>query len=357
MTNEIIRPAAIPFDEEKLLRAVPFRLEKTAMLGVYTIPAPPAGFDHRTARPSQLIRAGLPWKRPDAETAPLARAAWDRAMARDWRREDSAEPLGSVRARRRPLGRVSDGPNVNSNWAGAVLTTGGWTAVIGTWTIPQIKQPPEPSVFDEGFQGWEMSSWVGLGGYFPNNSNNLLQVGVTQQLLTNGDWGCFAWYQWWIAGNSAGPGVPVYTYQAVQLPLSVNPGDVVSCSAQYVLGEDGQPVGGRLDFSDETTGVYASPMVLPVPSGANFSGGSAEWIVEAPDGGEWGTSGGPRSSLLSFTPVTFSFAVACDLASNPNSSSNAVGAVVQEITTAPAGGKVLTSTAVNSSGVTVTFTG
>jgi hypothetical protein len=116
-------------------------------------------------------------------------------------------------------------------------------------------------------------------------------------------------------------------------------------------------VGGRLDIGKETTGVYLSPTVLPVPSGANFSGGSAEWIVEAPDGGECGTAGQPQSSLPAFTPVVFGSTVACNLASTPNSSSDAVGSAVQEITTAPRHGKALTSTSVSSSGVTVTFTG
>lgn len=247
MNDEINKPSAFTFDEERLQRAVPFRLEKTTMPGVFTIPAPPAGFDPRTARPSELIQAGFPWKRPDAQSNPVARALWDRVMAREWRRAEAvpAVPIVGRRRRLHPPGPTSEGPNIDSNWAGAVLTTGTWDGVVAAWQVPHISKPSEAAVNDEGFLGWEMSSWVGLGGYLPNNSNNLLQGGVVQQLLANGKWGCFAFYEWWIAGNSAANGDPQYTYQSVQIGGAgyVNPGDSVFCSAQYQLDENGHPVG------------------------------------------------------------------------------------------------------------------
>jgi hypothetical protein len=202
-----------------------------------------------------------------------------------------------------------------------------------------------------------MSAWIGLGGYLPNKSNNLLQVGVTRQLLTNTGWGCFPWYEWWIAGNSAAAGDPVYTYQSVPLGLTVSPGDTVLCCAAYVLDQNGQPVGGHIYMGNQTTGLYVSPPVLPVPTGTNFSGGSVEWIVEAPDGGEWGSFGQPASSLPNFTPVVFDATVACGADGIFGPWTDAVGSVVQEITTAPRNGKVLTSTSVTDNGVTVTFTG
>jgi hypothetical protein len=356
MSNEIIRPSAVALAEEKLRQAVPYRLEETAMPGVFTIAAPPAGFDPRTARPSELMRAGFPWKHADARSNPVALALWDRVMVREWRHENTAR-AGGRRRHHRPFGHVSDGPNIDTNWAGAVLSTDALTSVLGSFQIPQISQPSEAAVFDEGFNGWEMSVWIGLGGYLPTNSNNLLQVGVTRQLLTNGMWGCFAWYEWWIAGNKAGTGVPQYTYQSVPLGLTVSPGDTVLCSAGYVLDQNGQPVGGHIYMGNQTTGLYASPAILPVPAGAVFSGGSVEWIVEAPDGGEWGSFGQPKSSLPAFSPVVFDATVACGTQGIFGPWTDPVGSIVQEITTAPANGKALTSTVVNDSGVTVTFTG
>ena len=100
MNNEINKPSAVTFDEERLQRAVPFRLEKTTMPGVFTIPAPPPGFDPRTARPSELIQAGFPWKRPDAQSDPVARALWDRVMAREWRRAEAVPAYRRGRRRR-----------------------------------------------------------------------------------------------------------------------------------------------------------------------------------------------------------------------------------------------------------------
>jgi hypothetical protein len=97
--------------------------------------------------------------------------------------------------------------------------------------------------------------------------------------------------------------------------------------------------------------------VLPVPSGAHFSGGSAEWIVEAPDGGEWGTSGEPASSLPAFTAVAFNDTVACGPQGIFGPWTNPAGSTVQEITTAQVNGVSLTSTLVSAEGVTVTFTG
>jgi hypothetical protein len=353
MSDEIIKPSAVTFDEEKLQRAVPFQLERTAIPGVYTIPAPPAGFDPRTASPSELIRAGFPWRRPDAESNPVARALWDRVMAREWRRAEAVPAVGR-RLHRRPPGPMSNGPNINSNWAGAVLPTGVWDGVVGQWRIPQISQPPasEPAVYDDGFEGWEMSSWVGLGGYGPNLSNNLLQGGVAQQLVTNGDWGCYAWYQWWVLGDES-------TYQAVQIgPANfVNPNDSVFVSVRYVLDANNNPTGGVVWIANETTGVYVPAVVVPLPSEAVFSGGSAEWIVEAPDGGEWGPDyNGAQSSLPAFTPITF-VAVACGPEGIFGPWANAVDSTVQEITTAQENGIPLTSTTVGTSGVTVKFVG
>jgi hypothetical protein len=61
---------------------------------------------------------------------------------------------------------------------------------------------------------------------------------------------------------------------------------------------------GVIYFANDTTGKYAAVTLEP-PPGASFSGVSAEWIMEAPDGGE------PVSSLPKFSPVTFSEAISC----------------------------------------------
>jgi hypothetical protein len=56
--------------------------------------------------------------------------------------------------------------------------------------------------------------------------------------------------------------------------------------------------------SNSATGEHFS-ITLEPPTGASFNGSSAEWIMEAPDGGE------PMSSLPAFNPVEFTGASAC----------------------------------------------
>jgi hypothetical protein len=77
-------------------------------------------------------------------------------------------------------------------------------------------------------------------------------------------------------------------------------GQGVYCSVQYVNGK----TAGQIYFANDTTGEHFSITLAP-PPGATFDGNTAEWIMEAPDGGE------PISSLPAFTPVTFTDAICC----------------------------------------------
>jgi hypothetical protein len=61
---------------------------------------------------------------------------------------------------------------------------------------------------------------------------------------------------------------------------------------------------GVIYFANDTTHHYFSITLEPPPA-ASCSGACAEWIMEAPDGGE------PTSSLPKFTPVTFTSAICC----------------------------------------------
>jgi Peptidase A4 family len=61
---------------------------------------------------------------------------------------------------------------------------------------------------------------------------------------------------------------------------------------------------GVIYFANDTTHHYFSITLEPPPA-ASCSGACAEWIMEAPDGGE------PTSSLPKFNPVTFTSAICC----------------------------------------------
>ena len=137
---------------------------------------------------------------------------------------------------------------------------------------------------------------------------------------------------------------PGYVYQTNISNLPIKPGDTVSCSVQYINGAAGQ-----INFGNQTTGKHMSVTLVP-PPGATFDGNSAEWIMEAPDGGE------PTSALPNFTPVTFTSALACPAAGgtvgNPQS-----GDTFTVVNSSVSPAKTLTSTALASLSVTISFTG
>jgi hypothetical protein len=102
---------------------------------------------------------------------------------------------------------------------------------------------------------------------------------------------------------------------------------------------------GAIYFANDATGQHFSITLAP-PPGASFNGGSCEWIVEAPDGGE------PISSLPKFSPVTFTSALAC----GPNNAvANPQTGDILNITNTS--GKVLTATTVGPDTATIKFVG
>jgi hypothetical protein len=113
------------------------------------------------------------------------------------------------------------------------------------------------------------------------------------------------------------------------------------CSVQYIANN----TAGSVSFANETTGQHFSLTLAP-PRGANFTGESIEWIMEAPDGGY------PNSALPSFTPVTFTSALGCSLARKalgdpPNG----------EVLNIANGPQTLTSVTLASDTVTIDFIG
>jgi hypothetical protein len=209
----------------------------------------------------------------------------------------------------RGLDRMADGNYTSSNWSGAVLA-GKWTGAIGFWAIPTVTRPSEPQG-SEG--GWNSSSWVGLDGAF--GSNDVLQAGIEQRVDAKGKATYVAWYEWYAPQRVGSPG---YIWQTNIPNFAVRPGQTVYCSIQYV-----GTTAGQIYFANETTGVHFSITLTP-PPGATFSGNTAEWIMEAPDGGE------PVAALPKFTPVHFTSAIACNSVATGNPSKadifNVVGA-------------------------------
>ncbi len=171
--------------------------------------------------------------------------------------------------------------------------------------------PPAPAAANL-FIGWK-----GDG----NDHLNVSVVGVNGSLIT-------------------GFTTPPYLFQ-VNIPnFDVRPGQTVFCSAQYIDGG----TAGYLYFANDTTGEHFSITLVP-PPGASFDGSSAEWIMEAPDGGY------PTSALPKFGPVAFTNAICCGPSNQVGNPENA------ETWSIVNGAQTLTSTALGSDTVTVDFTG
>jgi hypothetical protein len=351
MTDPIIKPSAFAFDEAKLRRALPFELQQTSLPGVFTIPAPPAGFDPRTATAAELRRAGMLWRRSAANRNRTARALWDLMTSRKFSPEDRivpefGPPLRRTRRPRRPPSLPDEG-GINQDWAGAVVATGQWTGVIGSWTVPTISPVPHQTATAAG---WWISSWVGLDGYAPNDSNDLLQIGVIQHLddphspLPP----ICAFYEWWMQSPPQNP--PTYVNTTPIMNFDVAPGDTVVAIASYISG-----MVGHVFLFNHRTGKNFS-LALKPPHTADFNGSSAEWVVESPSGGE-----GSNYSLPAFTPVTFTAALACNCSdlSNPTygDPSTATRQTIEVATPGNQSPTFLTSTTVTDSTVEVTFTG
>jgi hypothetical protein len=328
-------------DEEAFRAKTPYPLIATNLKGAYTTPAWPDTFDPKTAGKSELIKHGLMWRKPAQSDPPELHAAWEKVFSRKLLAKDRIVPeshpqLGVTHNYRGPAPKLQkDSTYTGQVWSGAGTKTGKWTSIIGYWNIPTVTAPPEAQG-TEG--GWNSSSWLGLDGFF--YSNDVLQAGIQQKVISILGLAIpiyVAWYEWFAPPQAGSPG---YIYQTNIANFPVSPGQQVYCSVQY-----NGTSSGSISFANETTGQHFSITLAP-PPGASFNGQSAEWIMEAPDGGE------PTSSLPKFTPVTFTTALAC----GPNSTStNPAAGDILNIESSS--GKILTSTVVGNDTTTIKFVG
>ncbi len=322
---------------EAFRKALPYELIPTRLPGVYTHPAPPEDLDPNTADTKKFIKYGLLWRRPGATDRPTVRAAWERIASRKWDPKKRIIPRMEVQFGRthqiQGLKKTEAG-YTSSNWSGGVLQgpPGSFTSALGYWVIPTVGIPPEPQGFEGG---WNSSSWIGIDGFF--TTNDVLQAGIEQKVDGFGNASYVAWYEWFVNGGD--PNQFPYIYQTNIPNFPVAPGQTIYCSVQYV----GNNTAGQLYLANDSTGETFSITLVP-PTGASFNASDAEWIMEAPDGGE------PNSSLPSFTPVQFTTALACNnsVIANPQNGDyvNVIGF-----------NKQLTSVTLGNDAVTIDFIG
>jgi len=170
---------------------------------------------------------------------------------------------------RPPQPRVPRGAqDTSQNWSGYSATGGTFTAVSGTWTVPQFT-PDSPAGAD--------AAWVGIGGV---NTRDLIQAGTQQTVSGSGS----TQYQAW---------VETLPQASHPVPLAVHSGDSVSVNISLVPQTQNQWL---VAFKNNTTGqsyqvteTYASSM------------SSAEWIQEAPSAAR-----GRQIPLDNFGAIDFS---------------------------------------------------
>lgn len=164
-----------------------------------------------------------------------------------------------------PAGRGS-----SINWAGYAASGGTFTAISGTWTVPQVSG-------GGGSVGAD-AAWVGIGG---EQSRDLLQAGTEETVLSSGQTRYDAWIEM----------LPQYSHP---IPLGVHAGDSVTVSIQDKGGDNWQ-----ISFANNTTGGNYQRTVQYTSSHS-----SAEWIEEAPSGGRGGVLPLDNFGSISFSDAS-----------------------------------------------------
>jgi hypothetical protein len=164
--------------------------------------------------------------------------------------------------------RAARGQDVSQNWSGYAATGGTYTAVSGTWSVPQFT-PDSPAGAD--------AAWVGIGGV---NTRDLIQAGTQQTVSGNGS----TQYQAW---------VETLPQASHPVPLTVNPGDSVSVS---ITQDPQNQTQWQVAFVNNTSG-----QTYNVTEHYSSSMSSAEWIEEAPSAAR-----GRQLPLDNFGSIAFS---------------------------------------------------
>lgn len=141
------------------------------------------------------------------------------------------------------------GPGQSLNWAGYEATGGTFTAVAGSWTVPQIKPAGSAAA---------NATWVGIGGV---SSRDLIQAGTTAAVQG----GQVAYSAW----------IETLPRPSQTVPLTVSAGDHISVSIAQQPSRVWQIVirDTTTGKSYQASGTYGS------------SRSSAEWVEEAPTTG------------------------------------------------------------------------
>ena len=137
------------------------------------------------------------------------------------------------------------------NWAGYAATSGSYSGISGSWTVPSASGSGETTAD---------ATWIGIGGV---SSNDLIQVGTQNIVSPDGQVSSSAFYEM----------LPEASENITN--VVINPGDSISASLNET--SDGNWV---VTLTDNTNGQSFSTNLQ-----YNSSLSSAEWIEEDPSDG------------------------------------------------------------------------
>jgi len=148
----------------------------------------------------------------------------------------------------------------SSNWSGYADTSGTFSAVGGTWSVPSVSCPSGSTSYS--------SEWIGIDGY----SSNTVEQDGTEADCVSGSPSYDAWYEMY-GDNAVNSG---YEVELSPSAYPVSPGDSITASVN-VSGST-----WTLALTDTSARVQRWTFSTVVSySGAARS--SAEWIVERPE--------------------------------------------------------------------------
>jgi hypothetical protein len=185
-----------------------------------------------------------------------------------WKISSDTQPSANIPPGRNPGGPPATVGSTSRNWSGYVASSGTFTAVSGTWTIPTVS----PST--SGTSARADATWVGIGGA---TATDLVQAG-TQATVANGVVQYSAW-------------VETLPQASRDVSLAVAAGDTVTVSlAQQTAGT------WNITIQNTTSGGVYNGTVTYASSVS-----SAEWIEEAPTAGKGGVVLLDRFGTVQFT--------------------------------------------------------
>jgi hypothetical protein len=236
---------------------------------------PPSGFKPLEASDDELARYGV-LHRPDPRVSPEAARLWRHVMGRV---KTFIRPKLTVNPKRLhlPARNVQTkkttktdfaGTAGSENWSGVVMTDAPpYSAVWGTWTIPDVQTPPGQNKSD----GFSCSCWVGLGGASAADQN-LFQAG-TEQDTQDGKPNYYAWLEWLTATT------PAPEKLIANFPIQAGQ------TVVFAVGHYGDASGrGYVTAANLETGIAIPLTIVAKPDNTIVSPStvSAEWIVERP---------------------------------------------------------------------------